>query len=308
MPVLENNIYIDELIPYSRRKPLLLELYRIYKRLQNSNFSLVIDLQGLARTALFSWLSRTHLRLVVPGARECSWLIEREIAKFNPNQHAVLRNLEVIKYIKGKKDIDLEVKFPLFIKEESYKKVTDFLSVKGVKLENNIPLFGICFGSRNFAKCWPASSFAYAINILASNISPAYFLLIGSRNELEKKEEIKSLISKEALKFIIDVVGELNLEEVMALLHRCTVVISNDSGLLHLAAALEVPTVAIFGPSSPTLVGPYQQHTIVLYKNLPCSPCGRVRPGRRCKDLFCLLSISPKEVADAAMEIILKKN
>jgi len=69
------------------------------------------------------------------------------------------------------------------------------------------------------------------------------------------------------------VVGTTTLRESMALLERCSLLVCNDSGIMHLAAAMQIPLVALFGPQSPVKFGPWGEKCRVLYKAYPCSPC-----------------------------------
>ncbi|MEW6041442.1 MAG: glycosyltransferase family 9 protein, partial [Elusimicrobiota bacterium] len=96
--ILSGNKYINEIIIWKRHGDFSYNIALI-KEIRNHRFDLVIDLQGLLRTALISLLSGARKRIGVPGLREFSYLFEKEVATFKPTQHAVERNLEVIKYL-----------------------------------------------------------------------------------------------------------------------------------------------------------------------------------------------------------------
>ncbi|HQT41919.1 MAG TPA: glycosyltransferase family 9 protein, partial [Polynucleobacter sp.] len=91
--------------------------------------------------------------------------------------------------------------------------------------------------------------------------------------------------------------GDTSLDEAIALIGICKALISNDSGLMHIAAALKIPQVAIFGSSDPQHTPPLSNKAKVLYLNLPCSPCHK----RECPlgHLKCLNDISAKMVLDS---------
>ncbi|HQR84558.1 MAG TPA: lipopolysaccharide heptosyltransferase II, partial [Polynucleobacter sp.] len=95
--------------------------------------------------------------------------------------------------------------------------------------------------------------------------------------------------------------GDTSLDEAIALIGICKALISNDSGLMHIAAALKIPQVAIFGSSDPQHTPPLSNKAKVLYLNLPCSPCHK----RECPlgHLKCLNDISPKMVLDSVQAL-----
>ena len=99
-------------------------------------------------------------------------------------------------------------------------------------------------------------------------------------------------------------VGNANLRQTMALLERCELLVCNDSGIMHLGAALRRPLVALFGPQSPVKFGPWGEHSAVVYKRLPCSPCRQkfwteCAPSARGKPA-CMEAISVDDVVAAA--------
>ena len=94
--------------------------------------------------------------------------------------------------------------------------------------------------------------------------------------------------------------GELTLEVFSALLKRLSLFITNDTGPMHLAFAAETPTVAIFGPTDPTLCGPHRvKHAIALSATPTCAPCLK----KNCAEPFCLMQIGPDAVYDAALKL-----
>jgi ADP-heptose:LPS heptosyltransferase len=95
--------------------------------------------------------------------------------------------------------------------------------------------------------------------------------------------------------------GATDLRQLAALLRRASLLVTNDSGPMHLAAAVGTPVVALFGPTDPRCVGPYGEGHIVLRKNIDCSRCRRNRCAR---DSACMKAIEVEEVISAAREAI----
>ncbi len=105
---------------------------------------------------------------------------------------------------------------------------------------------------------------------------------------------------------IIDLAGELELPILGAVLERCLVFITGDTGPMHLAAAVGTPTVAVFGPSDPARYAPISTRHRVVRIDLPCAPCNRVRlPPERCQGHTpdCLEGVTVDAVVRAALEL-----
>lgn len=307
--VLEVNPYIDNLIIYHRKGGHLKQLRDLFAYFQKNKVDISLDLQGLARSAIVALISGAKYRLTISDARELSWLFEQVVSDFNPGQHAVERNLELIKYIKKhilnkNEKYELKIEYPLFIKPQAQEEALTFLKLKG--FVEGMPLLGICFGSRNPSKCWEIEKFAKLIEHLYEELPYYRFVMLGSKSEENQQNRIISLLRDEVKKYVFPFAGCLNLDTAIAMLKFCKMVVANDNGLLHIAVAMGIPSVSLYGPSSPLQVGPYYCESnkgVVIYKNLPCSPCGRIRPGRRCVHRSCLRSITIEEVKDSVIKL-----
>lgn len=148
-------------------------------------------------------------------------------------------------------------------------------------------------------KRWPAHHFAKLAQSLLSTEPSAQIILLGSKSD----HALAQNISLEAGNHpqIHNWCGDTSLDEAIALIGICKALISNDSGLMHIAAALKIPQVAIFGSSDPQHTPPLSNKAKVLYLNLPCSPCHK----RECPlgHLKCLNDISPKMVLDSVQAL-----
>ncbi len=168
------------------------------------------------------------------------------------------------------------------------------LEEHGLKGEEMIALLapGAAYGE---AKRWPTSYFRELAKILLSE--GIKVLVVGGEGEILQGEEIVA-----GLKGALNLCGKTALEDLPGVFLASKVLVSNDSGLMHLGAALSLPQVAIFGSTSPELTGPRNKKAVVLKVNLPCSPCGQ----RTCKysHYRCLREISPKMVWEAVKELL----
>jgi heptosyltransferase-2 len=142
------------------------------------------------------------------------------------------------------------------------------------------------------AKRWPAPRFARLAALFQAK-NDAAILIIGSAGEAEIAAAIvSSLNDKPAV-----LTGQTTLPQLLGLISLASLFVSNDTGPMHLANALRVPVVAIFGPTDPEVTGPYEQPAVVIKKDVPCWPCSY----RKCPyDHRCMTKIEPEEVHRAA--------
>ena len=139
------------------------------------------------------------------------------------------------------------------------------------------------------AKRWPAQHFAALARLVATPQNPVW--LIGSAKDAAIGDEIAAAAEGAAL----NLCGRSTLEQAIDLIASARCVVSNDSGLMHVAAALERPLVALYGSSSPAYTPPLSAQAKIISRNLPCSPCFK----RECPlgHFDCMNGITPQQVA-----------
>jgi len=154
------------------------------------------------------------------------------------------------------------------------------------------------------AKRWPLESFAAAANELYRRLD-CEFLIFGGPGDVALAEQLRvRLTAPLAHGHVTSLAGKTRLGELMSALKHCQVLITNDTGPMHVAAALGTPVVVPFGSTSPELTGPGlpgdSRHRL-LQADVPCAPCFR----RECPiDFRCLRGISPERVVAAVLELI----
>ncbi|MDH5274848.1 MAG: lipopolysaccharide heptosyltransferase II [Gammaproteobacteria bacterium] len=148
------------------------------------------------------------------------------------------------------------------------------------------------------AKQWPISNFAALAGLLSGRGHDVWVL--GSAGERALGEQIRSGAASGADAGVFNLCGQTSLEDTVDLLSAAGVAVTNDSGLMHVAAAAGTHVVAIYGSSSPDFTPPLTVHKTVLYRGLACSPCFR----RECPlgHLNCLREITPPTVLDACSQ------
>jgi heptosyltransferase-2 len=145
------------------------------------------------------------------------------------------------------------------------------------------------------AKRWPACRFAELAGLVQKR-KGAEILIIGSADETEVAESISSSMEKKPA----ILTGQTSLPRLLGLISQAALFISNDSGPMHMANALRVPVVGIFGPTDPEVTGPFEQPSRFVKKEVPCWPCAY----RKCPyDRRCMMNISAEDVFRAGEEL-----
>jgi heptosyltransferase-2 len=202
-------------------------------------------------------------------------------------RHQVEYYLDLVSAL-GFERIPPRLQLPL--NEGENEKATAYLNSTGRTPSRPLVVFspGASYGP---AKRWPASSFAELGKLLLTRCD-ADLAVIGSANESDLAEEISSGLSQKPM----ILTGKIPLRLTAAVIKQAELFITNDSGPMHMANALGIPTVAIFGPTDPRRTGPFQEPSSVLKKDVPCSPClYRVCPF----DHPCMKMIHPRDVLEA---------
>jgi lipopolysaccharide heptosyltransferase II len=165
---------------------------------------------------------------------------------------------------------------------------------------NHQPLkIGLCPGAEyGPAKRWLPERFAESAAKISAQ-SSAQWILFGTNNDAAAGAQIATAIGDHC----INRIGQTTLDQLIDELRQCRLLLTNDTGTMHLAALLGVPVVAIFGSTEPRLTGPLGNRHIVLRHHVECSPCFL----RECPiDFRCMKAITAKEVADAVLSMLAK--
>lgn len=166
------------------------------------------------------------------------------------------------------------------------------------------PVVGINPGAGRAIKEWPAARFAAAAAALAER-DAATIVLLGSASETTTAAAVRDALPPHVR--LVDLAGDAPLVDLAAVLRRLSVLLTADTGPMHLAAAVGTPVVGIFGPSDPVRYAPLSRRSAVVCADLWCRPCGRMRrPPRRCGHGTpdCLSGIRVEAVVDAARRLL----
>jgi lipopolysaccharide heptosyltransferase I len=291
-PLLETNPHVNEPITFDRERGGGLRRHsknaqRLRSRLRESRFDLVIDLQGLFRSGWLTWGTRAPVRVGFSYAREGAQIFYTHRVPGRPGErHAIERYLDVADALGLGRD---PVEFPLHTLPQDEDGVGWMLGTTGADR------YAVLLPGTNWAtKRWPAQYFAELARRLDRelNLRP---VVAGADDAISAAHIIRSWHAD-----ALDLVGKTNVRELTALLRNASLVVSNDSGPMHLAAALGVPLVAPFGPTSPLRTGPYQRGQGVVRLDLVCEPCF----SRTCLHQTCLVQLDTDALFRRCAEVL----
>jgi len=259
--------------------------------LRAERFDLVVDLQGLFRSAAIGWLSGSPLLVGFANGREGSpWFYSMRVPIPQSEMHAVDRYLLVAEAVGAVEAGTPE--FSFCIPQTDYDEVDRLLSRSGVTPGTKWVAMNV--SARWPTKRWPTASFAEVADRLQQEGGGAV-VMIGGPDERADIAAVSGKMKTPA----IDLAGVTTVGLLPALLSRASLLITNDSGPMHVAAAVGTAVVALFGPTSAARTGPYGVGHSVLTGNVPCSPCFN-RTCHNTLPLECLRTVSPEQVLVAA--------
>lgn len=261
---------------------------RFFRQLFRRHFDLVIDLQGLLRTGLMVRASGAKWRMGLASAREGSrWFYNIVLPDDLWNMHAVDRYWLAADAL-GVGNMTKQFKLPNLEPERKN------CLAKLAHLPR--PWVMMNLGTRWHTKRWPVNHFA----ILSQHVSLASAgstVLVGGPDETQLAEQFTGYWSRN----VYSTVGKTTLRELAALLSLADLVISNDSGPLHLGVALGKPVLTPFTCTSPVRTGPYQQPQGVVSTNVPCA----ASYVKTCTHMSCMSELTPARVLPT-LDILLR--
>ena len=266
--------------------------FSLIKNLRQDKYDLVIDFQGLFRSSFFAGIS-LHRPNAVCGfdspREKISRIFYSRRAKVT-SVHAVEKNVELANFAVS---VNSQVPSPVVPIEDKFKQILSGLSAPYILL---LP------GARWESKCFPAKLFAETAVNVRNKQQCVHFAIAGSKAEIPRAEELKSHLPENFP--ITDLTGKTSLGELFALIKQADAVVCNDSGPMHIAALLQTPVFAFFGPTDPEKTGPWAQKERVFKTNCNCSVCMK----KECPlpETVCH-AVDPQAVSAAILEQIYQK-
>ncbi|MDP2662190.1 MAG: lipopolysaccharide heptosyltransferase II [Dehalococcoidia bacterium] len=272
------------------------DLWRLIRKLRKERYDLCVSFYGLY-AGLLSFLSGSRVRIGYLG-EGCPFLFTTPLPgkRYSIRQHEALYNLALARAAGASEPAELKPSIPA----ETLERVSVLLEEAGVSTDDLLIAFHP--GSANgAAKRWPGWGWARLAESLTERLG-ARIVLTGVASELPLAQDITRQTSTR----LAITTGRTSILEAAALLTCCKVLVTGDSAPAHMASALGVPVVALYGPTDPAISGPYGGRSIVLRKKTGCSPCYDLSNTAECRKtaLLCMEAITPEEVFEAVKEIL----
>ncbi len=270
------------------------EVYGFIKELRDTHYDMILDFQALLKSGLLITLARGKRKIGFGKGlehMEYSYLFLNErVPAVSMEHHALIRGLMLLNALGIPTP---EVEYKLAVSDHDRQQVDDLLQLYG--LENSERFVVINPVAKWESKLWPNRKFAQ----LADRIIAQYdagVVFTGSFEDRPTIHQIKEGMSAQAANFA----GETTLKMLAALYTKADLVISTDTGPMHLAVAVGTPVVALFGPTAPWRTGPFGPGNQVVTAGQACAPCFK----RHCATCDCMALISVDQVFDAVSMII----
>ncbi len=286
--------YIDELIVDDRdiQHKGFIGLLRLAKKIIYYRFDISVDLQNNKRSHLLAFLGLIPKRYGFFIKKKLSFLVNHLARLPQQAEHPVRHQLNILRLLNIE---EIDDSLELWVNKDARLFVDKFLEENWLTPEQKFIGINIGASVRWKSKCWPVDHIVRLCDMVKNRNLRVVFT--GTKSELNIAKEIS-----ENLKDFKPIIacGQTNLAQLIALIARCSVFVSADSAPIHIASSLNVPFVALFGPTDPSKhLHPKGQYRL-LRKDLPCSPCYR----SKCNKNICMQNISPKEVFDAIEELL----
>lgn len=291
-PVISNCPYVDEIIPLDPEKMNSWRaLARLAKRLRRENYDISIDFQNTKRTHFLAFLAgipgRYGFRRGIFGR-----LLNHPDLTFSKPETPVRHQFRVLSKL-GISSLDETLE--LWPDPALENQAREWLKEKGISEEAKRVGLAVGSSARWATKRWPLRNFHALAKRLHTELG-CHVILLGSLQDRDLLKEIPETDLKGNA--LLSVVGETSLKELIALVKQLDLVVTGDTAPLHIAGALGVRSVALFGPTDPKRHAPEGHGIHVLTKRLDCRPCYR-GTCRNAEKLACLNRISVEEVFEA---------
>ena len=285
--IVSANPHLDEIIIFHRQAKKLSELRRVAALLRERDFSVSIDMQRKFHSSLLAYMGKVNQRIGYhhPGGFLCTIRIPD-----NENKHSVDRNLDLLKPL-GVVDADREPE--MFLSREDRDYADSVFEERG--LSSKSPVVGMFPGAGWRPRCWSAERFA-AIGDLAVEQYEAGVVVFGGPDEAD----ILDTVAQNMKSPVVLMKDRVTLRQLGAMIEKCDLFLSNDTGPMHISVAVKTPTIALFGPGNHIKFQPIGEKHALIRHDVPCSPCKQFT--NKCKDNICMKLITVDEVWETIHE------
>lgn len=276
---------IDEVLVFQRKEGMR-GVLRLFRELRARRFDVTLDMQRHLKSGFFSWLSRSPRRIGFnpDDAKEWNWIFNTEYIEARGDGASKVEHYLAFARKLGCQDLDHVDAGLSHITVESL----------GAEWRERLsrPYAGVIVGSSRYSKDWPEEGYHGLLERWQVD-GVSTVVLLGDRSKEDLARKLEGLSSPVS---VVNAVGKTSLRELVGIIHGAAVCVGPDSGPAHIAGALGVPHVTLFGPTPAARNAPKGSESLAIVSALGCSPCRRrVCPGL---DKLCLRLISPEVVME----------
>ncbi len=285
--------HIDQIFLYDKqgRHQGLRGKFRLAAELRAKQYDATILLQNAFEAALITFLA--HIPIRAGYSTDGRGLLLTHGVRKNP---AIKKKHQVHYYQEMLEGLGLqrhENALELFLDSKAKQEAEILLAQ--FRQNTSRPIIGLNPGAAyGPAKCWPSANYAALAGRLATTLG-AQIIVFGTAADQKAAAEIVAVAGEQ----VLDVTGKTSLAQAIACIALCQVFVTNDSGLMHVAAALHIPSVAIFGSTNHIATGPFSEQAVVVRKDISCSPCLKTHCPQG--HFQCMQQISVEDVEQAVL-------
>jgi len=264
--LLEQNPYLDEIIPFDFARPTVIEQSRVAFLLRRRKFDLAIDLFGNPRSALLTYLTGAGTR-VGPARTGRGRLYTIQVRDDGSPKTAIDFHNQ---YLRAVGIPPAPSRTEIFLSEDERREARIYLQwLEPERGHPDLPLIGIHPGATWPAKRWLPEKFAQLADMIKAKLGARIILTAGPGDDDAVREVVSHLFAD------VKVLRALPLRQLAAIIASCRVYVTNDAGPMHIAAAVGTPTIGLFGPGEENIWFPYsmEEGHEALRKHVPCHPC-----------------------------------
>jgi heptosyltransferase-2 len=275
---------LDEIIVFRRKTKNPSELWRVAGSLRERDFDISIDMQRKFRSSLLAYLSGAKFRV---GYHNPRGLLCTVRMPDKGNESVVDQNLALLKPL-GITEADRKPEVILSTEDQEY--ANRMFEERG--LASRSPIIGLFPGAGGRSKRWPAERFA-AIGDMAIEKYGAGVVIFGGPGEAD----IVDTVAQSMKTSPVLMKDNMTLLQLGAMIEKCDLFLSNDTGPMHISVAVNTTTIGLFGPGNHVKFRPIGEKHALIRHDVPCSPCKQ--SANRCKDNICMKMITVDEVWEA---------
>lgn len=303
VPIAQNYAYVDYVWAFPIRemrksKICLFDIWKLLLKLRRTGFAMVVNLfevaslRGAIKMSILFFLLNIRVRIGHNNKGFGLVLTDKVPSGTFQKRHRVDAMMDIALLAGGALDgKDIEV---FWDKKCEKKWERLFFEKTGIVQEI---IVGVNPGGDRSNKRWSPNNFATIADRIIDEFG-AKIIILGGPGEENISNEIQQKMKNDA----VNLSGRLDLNDLVYIINKMDVFITNDSGPMHIGAAIRTPLVAIFGPCDPTLVMPYTSKSLyrLIYKGLDCQPCNN----EKCTQHVCLDMVTPEEVYEKCVELL----